>query len=58
MKDFDSRFEKASRQFDRDFDRARKWTIGLFFVGLTISLGLMGFGIWVVLLLLRHFGVL
>lgn len=55
--DFDSRFNKRMKDFDKSFDRAQKW----FWVGWIFTLGLIlasiGFVVWVTIALLRFFGV-
>lgn len=57
MNDFDKRFKKMNDDFDRDFDRTKKLAIVAFVFNLVIVLGLISFGIWVVVQLLQHFGV-
>lgn len=57
-KDFDKRFKQLSNQFDKDFDRARKWGVFVSIITLAFVLGLTGFGIWVVVALLQFFGVI
>ena len=57
MNDFDKRFKKMNDDFDRDFDSTKKLAIVAFVFNLVIVLGLISFGIWVVVQLLQHFGV-
>jgi hypothetical protein len=50
-------FNKRKENFDRDFARMRKWgVIGSIFI-IVIGLGGMGFFVWVVVMLLRFWGV-
>ena len=44
--------------FNRDFARARKWGIFSGVASFIISAGLIGFGIWVVIMVMKHFGIL
>lgn len=55
--DFDQRFDQFQNEFDRDWKRARRRgpVFGLF--GLLVKLSLLGFGVWVVLKLLQHYGI-
>lgn len=51
MADFD-------RQFSSNISRAQrmaKWALIIYGV---VALGVLGFGIWVVIMLMRHFGVI
>jgi len=57
MNDFDKRFKKQSKEFDRDFARTKRTISALIFGSLVIGLGLVGFVIWIVIMLLRFFGV-
>ena len=57
MNDFDKRFKKHSEDFDRDFASMEKWSFIGAIISIIISLGLMGFGIWVIVMLLRFWGV-
>lgn len=52
------RFNKQSRDFDREFSRMKKWGVIMGIGGITLSLALMGFVIWVIVQLLRFFGVI
>ena len=58
MRDFDERFEKRQKEFDRDWKQAKKW----FWVGGAISFtfGLLvtGFSVWVIIMVMRYFGVI
>lgn len=61
MRDFDRRRREFDRKFaahERAFKRTQKWSTFWFVITWGISLGVLGFGIWVILLLLRHFGIL
>lgn len=51
MNGFDKRFKKAQDDLDRDFNRVKKYGIIAGIFALLLSLGLIGFGIWVGLLL-------
>ncbi len=53
MNDFDKRRE----EFDRHFERARKWGAVGSAIILSIAAALMGFVIWVVVMVMRFFGV-
>lgn len=53
MRDFNNRFE----DFDRDFARMKKWGIITSILSIAISLGVIGFIIWVIVALMRFFGV-
>ncbi len=57
MESFDKRFNKQSEDFDRDFARMEKWSIATFAISSVFALGLIGFGIWVIVMILRFFGV-
>ena len=54
INDFNNRFAAKRDQFDKDFETAKKWSI----IGAIFTLGLLGFGIWVVIKLLAHFGII
>lgn len=55
--DFNKRFEKRFEDFDQNFARMRRWgVVGAIFT-IVIGLGAMGFFIWVVVMLLRFWGV-
>lgn len=49
--DFDKRFDQTSKEFDRDFKRIKIWRAITTIIGSIISLVLIGFGIWVVIML-------
>ncbi len=51
MRDFD-------KEFDRDFARMKKWGIVYGIFSIIIGLGLMSFGIWVIIMLMQFFGVI
>lgn len=55
---FNREFDKIDKQFDRDFAKAKKWGQVSFIVSSGLSLGLIGFGVWVVVKILQHFGVI
>lgn len=57
MENFSERFERQSRELDRNFAQARKWNIILSVLGVIISLASIGFIIWVIIVLLQFFGV-
>lgn len=58
MNDFNKRFEQRQREFDCDWQRARKW----YWVGSVtmaiLGMALTGFFIWVIVMLMRYFGVI
>lgn len=58
MRDFDRRFKERQDEFDRDFDRMKGFGVAAFVVNVVIGLGLLGFGVWVVIVLLQYFGVI
>lgn len=47
-----------NNKFDRDFERIWKFNLAIFIIGGVIGLGMLGFGVWVILLLLKYFGAL
>ncbi len=53
MRDFNTHRE----QFDRDFERTRKWGIVVSIITLALVLGIAAFAVWVIVMLLRFFGV-
>lgn len=58
MTDFDKRFRKHQDEFDRDWERARKWAwISSVLIGLFI-LSITGFIVWVIIMVMRHFGII
>lgn len=54
MRDFEKRFRAREEEFNRDWKQARQ----LVWVGLVINFAIAGFAIWVVIMLLRFFGVI
>lgn len=58
MKDFDERQKQIREQFERDFNSAKKWSLITAIAIWTIWLGLAGFGVWVVIMVMRFFGVI
>lgn len=58
MNDFETRFTKRQKNFDRDFSRMKKWGIATSIVSLVVGLGLIGFVIWIVIMVMRFFGVI
>lgn len=58
MNDFRKRQEQFNREFDKDWKRAHRW----FWVGSVASIvfGLLvtGFIAWVIIMVMRHFGVI
>lgn len=56
--DFDKRFEKHSKEFDRDFKRMKIFNLIFGIIALIGSLLLISFGIWVIIMLMRFFGVI
>ena len=41
-----------------NFDKLQKWFVALWVAGVVISIGLLGFAVWVVIRLLSYFGVI
>jgi hypothetical protein len=58
MNDFDKRFEERSKEFDRDFRNMEKVALFWGALSIIISMALIGFGIWAVVMLFRFFGVI
>lgn len=56
--DFDKRFEKNSKEFDRDFKRIKIFNLIFGAIALIGSVSLTIFGVWIVIMLMRFFGVL
>lgn len=58
MNNFDKRFRKRQKQFDKDFKRIRTfamvWSAFCFVLGMALLSG----AIWVIYRLLLHFGIL
>lgn len=58
MNDFSKRVEQRQKEFDRDWQRARKWywlgtvIVAIFWMTMT------GFFVWVVLMVMNYFGVI
>jgi len=54
--------EKFLEKMESDMNKNKKWAIGgfgAFFVGaVLLNLGLLAFGIWVIVKLMQHFGVI
>lgn len=60
MYDFDKQreeFKDRRKEFDHDFKRAKKWALITSIVSLVVALAGMGFVIWVVVMVMRFFGV-
>lgn len=58
MEDFDKRFRKRQAEFDRDWERARKYAwVGAVVTGI-IGLSLTGFFVWIIVMLMRYLGVI
>jgi len=58
LSDFDRRFEATSRKIDAEFDSTMRYAkFGALF-GILISLGTFGFAVWVIVALMRYFGVI
>lgn len=51
---FDNHFEEV----DREISRMKKWTVVTSIFALIIFLGLVSFGIWVIIVLLQFFSVI
>lgn len=58
MRDFNERFERKRQKFDRDFERAQKWGIVGFIISAALGFGVLGFIVWVIIMLLQFFGVI
>ncbi len=56
--DFDKQFKKRSDEFDRDSKRIQKWGFIASIFGAVISLGLLGFFIWVILQVMQYIGII
>jgi cell division septal protein FtsQ len=61
----DRRFSEHKKEFDRkfaqhekNFERAEKFAIAWFFIVAIAAFGLIGFGIWVVIMIMRFFGII
>lgn len=48
----------SHEEFDRDFKRMQKFAVVSWGCGLAVTFGLLGFGIWVVVKVMAHFGVI
>lgn len=46
------------KKFEDDFNRTRKAFFVAWLIGLTITLGLLGFLVWVIVMLMRFFEVI
>lgn len=46
------------KRFDRDFERMQRGFWAIWIVTVVLILGLISFGIWVIIMLLRFFGVI
>lgn len=60
MYDFDKRreeFDHRRKEFDRRFESARKWAAVGSVILLSIAAAEIGFVIWVVVMVMRFFGV-
>lgn len=53
-----SRFDRKVDDFDRDFDRMKKVGIAFSVISTLIFIGLAGFVIWVIVMLMRFYGVI
>lgn len=51
-------FEKHQERFNRDFNRAKKWSLVSVIIIWSIWLGLAGFGVWVIIMVMRFFEVI
>ena len=52
--DFDKKFE----DFDKKFERVQKFAVGWFIFVALLALSLLGGGVYVVIRILQHFGIL
>lgn len=50
--------DKTKADFDTNFRRMQRVIVCGWIVGAGVSIGLLGFGIWVIVRLLAHFGVI
>lgn len=51
-------FEKHKENFERDFNRAKKWTIAIAIAVWSLWFGLIGFGIWAIVMVMRFFEII
>lgn len=61
MKSFDERSRESIHDFARmkkDFAHTQKWNTVFFIISLAIGFGLVGFIIWVIVMIMRFFGVI
>ena len=50
--------DKRMANFDRDFRAAQRLILVVWLGGVILSISLLGFGIWVIVKMLAHFGVI
>ena len=53
-----SRFDRKVDDFDREFDRMKKVGIAFSVISVFASISLAGFVIWVIVMLMRFYGVI
>jgi hypothetical protein len=58
MKDFQKQFKEREDEFDRDFERAKRWGLVMGIFSLIMSLVGIGFFVWVVLMVMRWLGII
>lgn len=46
------------QDFDKDFKRTSRIIGGLSICAMVLGLGILGFGIWVIVKVLQHFGII
>jgi len=54
MNDFERQFRETEAEIDRDWKRAKR----LAWVGTVINLAIMGFFVWVIIMVMRYFGII
>ncbi len=51
-------FDDRMNNFDNDFAKARKAGVIMGIISLSVSAGLLGFGIWVIVKILQYLGII
>ena len=57
MNDFDRRFKQQRDEFDRNLSCMRKFSFVAFIINVLISIGTIGFIVWVIVQLLQYYNI-
>lgn len=51
-------FNERHKEFQRDFDRAKRWSGVLFIISAVITVSSLAFIIWAIVMTMRFFGIM